>query len=364
MEDLGLVDDAWANFIDEGYQTIDLCSKKKDDLSNEIPKPNQIYISTKTKIAFLNIPIPLKDIFWKIPTIKYQERKNGIIKKQMKVNCTTKEELKELDKQIEKEEMIYVDIISKIDNPNARKIKFKDVRKINIGLCKKDLTCVRKKKKGAFYNCFVVILRIMFKQQFKEVHIKVFNTGKLEIPGIQDDSLLYLALDELIKKLQPFIEQPLSYDKEKIDTVLINSNFTCNFYIDRNKLFNILKYKYRIHTMYDPCSYPGIQCKFYYNEQSKDGVCKCPDRCNKKGKGKGKNNCLEVSFMIFRTGSILIVGNCEEFIINIIYNYIVNLLKTEYHDIHINGGMPINEKIKKKKKVRKRGILISKNPVN
>ena len=35
-----------------------------------------------------------------------------------------------------------------------------------------------KKKKGAFYNCFALIIRIKEKNVYKEVHIKIFNTGK------------------------------------------------------------------------------------------------------------------------------------------------------------------------------------------
>ena len=33
-------------------------------------------------------------------------------------------------------------------------------------------------------------------------------------------------------------------------------------------------------------------------------------------------NGVKISFMIFRTGSVLIVGNCDENILNIIYNYL------------------------------------------
>ena len=80
------------------------------------------------------------------------------------------------------------------------KLKFKDVRKINVGLCKKDLTSYRTKRKGAFYNCFVLILRIKNKDGiFKEAHVKVFNTGKLEIPGIQTtEFLITMFLDKLV----------------------------------------------------------------------------------------------------------------------------------------------------------------------
>ena len=157
-----------------------------------------------------------------------------------------------------------VDIISQVNNPNARKIKYKDVRKINIGISKKDLTTYRKKKRGAFYNCFVLIIRLIYQNKFKEIHVKVFNTGKLEIPGIQHDDLLILTLNRLIELLSPYCAETINYNVDDIQTVLINSNFDCGFEIDRDKFYNILKYTYNLNVTYDPCSYPGIQCKYYY----------------------------------------------------------------------------------------------------
>jgi hypothetical protein len=37
-----------------------------------------------------------------------------------------------------------------------------------------------------------------------------------------------------------------------------------------------------------------------------------------------------VSFMIFRTGSVLIVGKCEENVLNDIYLFIKNMMEREY----------------------------------
>ena len=89
------------------------------------------------------------------------------------------------------------------------------------------------------------------------------------------------------------------FNKQNIETVLINSNFSCNYIINRNKLFDILKFKYNLHALYDPCSYPGIQCKFYYNENKKiqNGICECEQRCDRDTKKnlKKKNKCKEIS---------------------------------------------------------------------
>ena len=350
MEDLNSL---WENF--DNFGTFNLKIVEEDNKSF-VPKCSDIYISTKTKISYLNTNINLNEIFWQIPVIDYENPSEGVIKKQIKISSENKEDVIELEKKIEITKNIKYDIIQQIDNPNGRKNKFKDIRKINIGINSKDLISYRKKKKGAFYNCFALIIRILEDNKFREIHIKVFNTGKLEIPGIQNDKTLFYVLDKLIQIIQPYIKKKINYEKQKIETVLINSNFSSNFIIDRNKLFDILKFKYNIHTLYDPCSYPGIQCKFYYNSNKKiqDGLCKCKVKCTSKIKV-----CKIVSFMIFRTGSVLIVGNCDEKILNIIYEFLKNLLLVENKNICIVGDCEKKEmKKKKKKKKRKRQIVI------
>ena len=87
------------------------------------------------------------------------------------------------------------------------------------------------------------MMRVWNVDSFKEIHIKVFNTGKLEIPGVRDDLILTKTLNLLVKTLQPFHSKTINYKENTIETVLINSNFTCNYYINRDNLFNILKYK-------------------------------------------------------------------------------------------------------------------------
>ena len=82
-----------------------------------------------------------------------------------------------------------------------------------------------------------------------------------------------------------------------------------------------------------------------------------PHKCNKKGSGSGVGQCKEISFMIFRTGSVLIVGNCTEFILNIIYAFLKKILKNEYQKIYIeNTSTPIAKK--KTKRIRKKKIFI------
>jgi hypothetical protein len=67
---------------------------------------------------------------------------------------------------------------------------------------------------GAFINCFAMILRMpssIKANQFHEVHVKVFNTGKITIPGIvdNDDNLLELTKKFIIDILQPNVDIPI-----------------------------------------------------------------------------------------------------------------------------------------------------------
>ena len=77
-----------------------------------------------------------------------------------------------------------------------------------------------------------------------------------------------MLLEKLREILVPYLGEDLDYKKSSVKTFLINSNFVCGFYINRNKLFDILKYNYNMNSNYDPCSYPGIQCKFYINKKN------------------------------------------------------------------------------------------------
>ena len=311
------IDDDWDNYLQDNYKD------KTCEVIENINKPNfnELYISTKTKICHLSQEIDIHNVFWKLSLIDYNCFNEGIIKKQIKVSCINQDEVNVLENRIENEKDKCINIInlSKIDNPQGR-VKFKDIRKISIGLCKKDLINSRSKEKSAFYNCFVLVIRILFNKIFKEIHVKVFNTGKLEIPGVQSDEMLYTVLEYLKNYLIAFI--PTIDYKKKSETVLINSNFSCGFFIDRDKLFNILRYKYNINSCYDPCSYPGIQSHFYYDIND--------DIENQNGLQKNDVTQNKISFMIFRTGSILVVGKCEDNVIYYIHNFIKIILENEF----------------------------------
>jgi hypothetical protein len=322
----------------------------------DVPIPSELYISTKSKIEFLNVPIDIKQLFWNIHVMPYSTPATGVLKKQIKFNSLDLEELNLMQERLKKEPFYEEQIIKSINNPNGR-IKFKDVRKLSVGIAKKDIMSYRSKKKSAFYNCFVMILRIKIGDMYREFHVKIFNTGKIELPGMQTIEIHETVMSTILEFIQPHISDQLNYQNCS-NTILINSNFNCGFYINREALYFILKNKYNIDAIYDPCSYPGIQCKFYYDVNV--GVNLDDQKIINTPTTSEKSKLIKVSFMIFRTGSVLIVGRCNEDILKDIYHYIKLLLQKEYAQIgqKIPEEDIITNSLVKNKKIRKKNISV------
>ena len=332
----------------------------------DAPECQDLYISTKTKVLYLNMPIDIQKIFWLIPITEYWKQTECVIKKQMKIVSNTKEEYEEYRRKLEGVSYYTENIIKQIDNPSARRIKFKDDRKITIGMSKKDIMNCRGKIKNAFYNCFAMILRFRYNDAFKEIHVKVFNTGKLEIPGILNIELLNIVKKMILEIMQPHIDAPLDFvESEREENVFINSNFNCGFYINRERLHNILRSdKYGIESAYDPCIYPGVKCKFYYNhelgednDEKQNGQILVEDRKMKMSELIDTNKYSEISFMIFRTGSCLILGNCSNTTLMVVFRFIKNILMKEYSNIYV-ANEDNSTKIKKTK-LRKKIINVT-----
>ncbi len=369
------VDDEWEMFMCGGGGD---GSSSDDDESCEIqipsiPQCRDLYISTKTKKPFLNTDdkIDILSLFWKIPVIEYWQPLEGIIKKQMKIVCKTEAETEELEKR-KTTEYYFKDrkIVKQVENAN-RKTKYKDERKISVGLNTKDVTnCRGKEGGGAMYNC--IALTIRFKKttgNFTEIHVKIFNTGKLEIPGILDTTLYERIKIFILQVLSPhFLPHALDFRAPTSDNVIINSNFYVGFNINRDALHNILRSdKYKIDTIYDSCTYPAVKSKFYFcNSLGFDpvlqrGSIQPEDRALKTKDIMNSDKYTKVSFMVFRTGSCLIVGNCTEEVLMFVYEFVKKVLTDEYENIYVEGNeeTPETRKAQKKSKLRKRKMLVT-----
>jgi TATA-box binding protein (TBP) (component of TFIID and TFIIIB) len=286
----------------------------------------------------------------------------------MKIVSKTPEEYEEYRSKLVGIPYYTESVIKQINNPSARRLKFKDERKITVGLSKKDIMNCRGKVKNAFYNCFAMIMRFIHDGVFREIHVKIFNTGKMEIPGVLNAEILTTVKRMILETLRAHtLENELEIDfveNESEDSVLINSNFNCGFYINRDRLHSILRGpKYNIEAAYDPCSYPGVKCKFYFNHdvgfdtEKQNGTIMQSDRVQKMSELGYNKKYTEVSFMIFRTGSCLIVGNCSEPILRFIFEFIKQVLKNEFSEISAAMEDPVVKV--KNNKIRKKTIMMS-----
>ena len=109
------IDDDWESFLqdDYGYEELPASSSTRlenNQINNDnsllknvdnIPKASDIYISTKTKICYLNKSnIDIKNIFWNIPVLDYSTPTNGVIKKQIKYSSIAKDETDYIEEQL------------------------------------------------------------------------------------------------------------------------------------------------------------------------------------------------------------------------------------------------------------------------
>jgi TATA-box binding protein (TBP) (component of TFIID and TFIIIB) len=305
-------------------------SKKNKDIT--YPEPSNLFISTKTHIIIMKEEINVMDIFLNTPIISYYSQKEGFVKKQCLCKCFDKTTFDKQEEEIKKQPSPCKEVITThIDNPDGR-LKFKDVRKVTVGVSKHDFTKLNNKDTRLFYNCCILIIRIFNEKSslYEEYHVKMFKTGKIEIPGTKDD--------DMFQKLLNYIKNYLNQEIVSYQPILCNTNFSCNYNIHRDELYELLTNKYNIQSSYYPSSHHAIQCRMYYKCTDNtveyiDGYSHAKINNSTKLDRAEYNNdkdTLMVSCMIFRTGSVLISTRKSMEAIIETYNLLVKIFKDDF----------------------------------
>ena len=116
------------------------------------------------------------------------------------------------------------------------------------------------------------------------------------------------------------------YQIEPIQTVLINSDFDIYSEVNREILHRLIVDR-GYYSSYEPCTYPGVNIKYMYNNlYDKCGICKCDCNCNGKGEGLGIGDCKRVTIAVFNSGKIIITGGKSKEQLIESYNFITNVL--------------------------------------
>ena len=149
------------------------------------------------------------------------------------------------------------------------------------------------------------------------------------------------------------------------EIVMINSNYSLGFNIDRTKLHLILKRKYNIYATLES-TYQAVKSYYFFsnnqtqtqtqnpdetkettettqaitniennienNTQNNNGVCKCEVPCFViKEQQKGITPpCSQVTIAVFRTGSVIITGGCTIEQTMVAYKFINQVVKDNY----------------------------------
>ena len=195
------------------------------------------------------------------------------------------------------------------------------------GFAKKNTKKKRKEKsKRTFFN--QVTLHCFYDD--KIINIKFFNNGKIQMTGLkyeEQGQKLYGELYNLFINQEETFDGGLELLNYRI--VLINSDFTLNKDINRDMLQDKLA-EGNYYSTYEPCVYPGVNIKYYFNTNNTDGICKCDLVCKGKGCANGDGECKRVTIAVFKEGNTIITGAkerkqlevCKDFITDFVNNKI------------------------------------------
>ena len=204
----------------------------------------------------------------------------------------------------------------------------------------------KKTKRKKFYNQSTLLIKM---PSGNRVNLKIFRNGGIQMTGLKKVEEGVECINNwiipMINKLSgegKVIDKFYTIGENKIqltkyDIVLINSDYSINFEIRRDILHYILNSEYGILASFEADIYPGVNAKYYWNEDYNDsdmpGVCQCTKKCTGKGNGKGDGQCKKVTISTFRSGSVIITGARTEQQIKDSYNFINYVFQTHYSDL-------------------------------
>lgn len=204
------------------------------------------------------------------------------------------------------------------------------------------------KVKNCFQNQATLIIALSTTRQ---INLKIFRNGKIQMTGLKSEEEGYLAVNTLIKKIKDIYRGEKSIiisgeDELMISgftIVLINSDFSAGFRIKRERLYELL-FKSGMYVSYEPDIYPGVNAKFYWNckNQKLDGICRCSKPCDGKGEGNGDGDCKKVTIATFQSGNVIITGARRNVQTQDAYQYI-NKIFSKHMETIVRRASPDEE---------------------
>lgn len=239
------------------------------------------------------------------------------------------------------------------------------------GTCFRDIMMKPSEKDTSFYNQTTVVIRKeVGPLLFKEINIKLFKNGGIQMTGVKTLEMASGALRWLLAHVSatcpgPLFSKPPVITKEA--TQLINTDFNIGSKIRRDVLQRILVDEYSLSSSYEASIYQGVKVRYFYNDsKSKSdppGHCMCPKLCKGAGDGTKVGACKKITISSFQTGNVIVTGGrtmdqteeAYEFIKRLFTKHQEEVLRKEY-------SLPESEEsVKPKGKSEKTGWI--KHPV-
>ena len=234
---------------------------------------------------------------------------------------------------LEEAAKMFIEIIKE-----KKDIKYIEHGKTTAGISNKNISEKKAAKKKVFYNQMTVLVNLY---EGKSNNIKLFNNGAISMTGLKSVEDGEKAVEIVLKymKTNDLILENKDATVNDFKIVLINSDYYIGYEIKRSELHQLLINKYQIFSSYEPCIYPGVNSKYYWNQDYTDsskykrGVCYCTNPCNGKGEGSGNGNCKKVTIAIFQSGKLIITGAKTYVQINDAYDFINNVFRDHYQSV-------------------------------
>ena len=253
-----------------------------------------------------------------------------------------------------------------IGYPDEGILKFEHKTQV-VGACHKDLFTNRKMTNKSFFNQDTLILRRRFGSGWKEVNMKLFGNGGIQMTGVPSEEFAVASVEWLLALIRTLPQSPFinvvtpaattpptvatvatptvttvtvpasAITIQKISVPLINTDYSLNYDINQDNLHRIFLERYNLFSMLEKTIYQGVNTKYYYNSSNKTkGVCACPTFCKGQGLGNGLGECKRITMSIFRTGKIIITGARTMDQINETYAFLNNIIRTHASEVLTN----------------------------
>jgi len=226
-------------------------------------------------------------------------------------------------------------VIIPIWYPDEGILKFENKNMV-LGASYKDIFTNRKITSKSFFNQSTLVLRRKINQGkadegWKEVNIKLFANGGIQMTGVTSDTFEYNSIEWLLNLIKSLPTSPFAGTPsiERFSIQLINTDYALDKFINQDALHKLFINEYNLFSMLEKTIYQGVNTKFFFNTlHPEKGICECTQNCKGQGSGEGDGECKRITMSIFRTGRIIITGAREIKQIEAAYNFLNNVFDT------------------------------------